>query len=81
MDNRAPQIYEASEALPGPFAGRTMSFHDARGLIVDPVAVLAIFDDLITNFAALDVGSGSVAPTDAGGVRTLPESGRNRSGR
>lgn len=71
MDKRAPQIYEAGEALPGPFAGRTMSFHDARALIVDPAAVVAIFDDLITNFAALDVSSGSVALTGAGGVRTI----------
>ncbi|MBE2319353.1 hypothetical protein DVA67_025480 [Solirubrobacter sp. CPCC 204708] len=30
-----------------------MSFHDARGLIVDPVAVAALFNDLATAFPAL----------------------------
>ncbi len=36
---------------------RTVSFHDARGLVVDPVAVGALFGDLVTGFPALVFGA------------------------
>ena len=68
-DNRAPQTYEPGELLP--FA-HPMSFHDNRGLIIDPIAIAAIFADLISAFPALalDFSSGT-GPDGAGGVATI----------
>lgn len=65
--DRSPQTYEPGESL-----GRTepMSFHDSRGLIIDPVAIAAIFDDLITTFPALDF-SGGAGTGGAGGVGSI----------
>jgi len=62
--NVAPEIYEPGEALP---SATTLSFHDHRGLILDPVAVAGVFDDLMTFQGALNhqgvqpgTGQGSV---------------------
>ncbi|WP_299655923.1 hypothetical protein [uncultured Tateyamaria sp.] len=65
--DRSPQTYEPGESL-----GRNepMSFHDSRGLIIDPVAVAALFDDLITAFPALDF-SGGAGTGGAGGVGSI----------
>ncbi|GGX65936.1 hypothetical protein GCM10007385_38890 [Tateyamaria omphalii] len=65
--DRSPQTYEPGESL-----GRSepMSFHDHRGLIIDPVAVAALFDDLITAFPALDSSDGG-GTGGAGGVGTI----------
>ena len=70
-DNQSPQIYDAAEALPTAAANKAISFHDARGLIVDPVAVAAMLDDLMTNLPALDVTNGATPTTGAGGVRSV----------
>lgn len=65
--DRSPQTYEPGESL-----GRNepMSFHDSRGLIIDPVAVAALFDDLITAFSALDFSDGA-GTAGAGGVGSI----------
>ncbi|MET0178905.1 MAG: hypothetical protein ABW194_00285, partial [Novosphingobium sp.] len=69
--NISPQLTDAGEVLPGGAGGQALSFHDARGLIVDPIAVAAMLDDLSTAFPALDVSAGGTPPTGAGGVRTV----------
>ena len=65
--DRSPQTWD-----PGDVLNRTepMSFHDHRGLIVDPVAVAAIFDDLMGQFPALDASSGA-ARNGPGGVASI----------
>ncbi len=67
VPDRSPQIYE-----PGDDLNRTepMSFHDNRGLIVDPIAVAAIFTDLIAAFPALDFSKGGTTG-GAAGVATI----------
>ncbi|WP_299046099.1 hypothetical protein [uncultured Tateyamaria sp.] len=67
VPDRSPQTYEPGESL-----GRSepMSFHDSRGLIIDPIAVAALFDDLITTFPALDFSDGA-GTGGAGGVGTI----------
>ncbi|MFN8477779.1 MAG: hypothetical protein U0074_08200 [Kouleothrix sp.] len=49
-----PQWYEADEALTGA-SNVQVSFHDGRGLIIDPIAVAAMFADLLAAFPALQV--------------------------
>ncbi|MEM7056369.1 MAG: hypothetical protein AAF557_02155 [Pseudomonadota bacterium] len=70
VPDRSPQTYEPAESL-----GRNepMSFHDSRGLIIDPIAVAAIFDDLITAFPALDAsnGAGTAGPGGVGAIAGL----------
>lgn len=65
--DRSPQTWD-----PGDVMNRTepMSFHDHRGLIVDPVAVAAIFDDLMGVFPAIDASNGA-ARNGVGGVATI----------
>ena len=65
--DRSPQTYE-----PGELLGRAepMSFHDNRGLIIDPIAIAALFADLLTAFPALDA-SGGASTGGAGGVATI----------
>lgn len=67
VPDRSPQTYEPGDNLPD---SEPMSFHDNRGLIVDPISVAAIFTDLILAFPALDFSSGgnTAAP---GGVSTI----------
>lgn len=67
VPDRSPQTYAPGDAL-----NRTepMSFHDHRGLIVDPVAVAAILDDLMTAFPALDTSNGATR-NGAGGVAAI----------
>lgn len=67
VPDRSPQTWEAGDTLN---RSEPMSFHDHRGLIVDPVAVAAILDDLMTAFPALDA-SGGAARNGAGGVATI----------
>lgn len=56
MPDRSPQTWEPGEAL-----NRTdaMSFHDNRGLIIDPIAVAALFAELMTTYPALDASDGA----------------------
>ena len=63
--------FAAGEALG--FSGqRPISFHDARGLPIDPIAVGALFGDLLTAFPALAFGdSGMPARTTAGGLNAV----------
>ncbi|MDK3074317.1 hypothetical protein QO034_14515 [Sedimentitalea sp. JM2-8] len=65
--DRSPQTYEPGEALP---RTEPMSFHDNRGLIIDPIAVAAIFADLVAAFPALD-HSGGAGTGGAGGVASI----------
>ena len=67
MPDRSPQVYEPGETLN---RAEPMSFHDNRGLIIDPIAVAAIFADLITAFPALDASNGA-ATGGSGGVATI----------
>lgn len=69
--NTSPQSYDANDDLPAGASGKLMSFHDARGLIVDPIAVAAILDDLLATFPALDFTAGGVSATGPGGVRAI----------
>lgn len=69
--NTSPQSYDPGETLPAGAAGLALSFHDSRGLIVCPVAVAAMLNDLMTAFPALDFSKGATAPTGAGGMRTI----------
>lgn len=69
--NQAPQSYDPGDVLPPDAAGKRLSFHDGRGLIVDPVAVAAMLDDLLSAFPALDISAGATAATGAGGVRSV----------
>lgn len=65
--DRSPQTWEPGDTLP---RTEPYSFHDHRGLIVDPVAVAALFDDLMTAFPALDASNGA-ARNGAGGVASI----------
>ncbi len=59
--------YEADELLSG---GGKVSFHDARGLIIDPIYVACMFADLQTWLTGL-LTKNPTAPTVAGGVQTI----------
>ncbi|MEO7040977.1 MAG: hypothetical protein ABI035_01830 [Gemmatimonadaceae bacterium] len=59
--------YEADELLG---AGGTVSFHDSRGLILDPVYVACMFSDLQNWLAGL-LPKSPVASSVAGGVQTI----------
>ncbi len=67
IPDRSPQTYEPGETMS---RSEPMSFHDNRGLIIDPVAVAAIFADLIATFPALDHSNG-VGTGGPGGVATI----------
>ncbi|MEM1160904.1 MAG: hypothetical protein AAGJ28_08220, partial [Pseudomonadota bacterium] len=69
MPDRSPQTYEPGESL-----GRTepMSFHDNRGLIIDPFAIAAILDDLVNTFPALDFSNGA-SRAGAGGLTSIAQ--------
>ncbi|MBN1240991.1 MAG: hypothetical protein JXB36_21005 [Gammaproteobacteria bacterium] len=66
--DRSPQTYEPGETLP---RTEPMSFHDNRGLVIDPIAVAALFADLIAAFPALDFTDGGTGTAGAGGVATI----------
>src|SRR6266508_2599285 len=58
--------FQAGEALG--FAGpRAVSFHDARGLPIDPLAVAAVYADLIGFLPALSFGHASMPALGAAG--------------
>src|SRR5690606_2568789 len=61
-----PQIYLAGETLDDGTA--TVSFHDARGLPIDPVAMAHLWNDLIVFRAALqNANTFAGTPADPGG--------------
>jgi len=57
LPNQSPQTYAAGASLA---RSEPMSFHDNRGLIIDPIAVAAIYVDLITEFPALQASTGNI---------------------
>jgi hypothetical protein len=65
----SPVLLDAGEVFP-PGGMLTLSFHDARGLIICPIAVAALLDDLMTALPALDVSNGA-ARSNPGGVRRI----------
>lgn len=67
--DRSPQTYDAGEDLGH---SSPMSFHDGRGLIIDPVALAALFASLIGAGAlpALDQTAGS-PPAGAGDIANI----------
>ncbi len=65
--NVSPETYEPGEGIEHL---EPMSFHDNRGLIIDPIAVAAIFADLLGAFPALDFSDGDATDGD-GGVATV----------
>lgn len=57
------------DGAPLNFGNAVVSFHDHRGLIIDPVAVAAIFADLIGTWPALRMSPGNALnESDAGGL-------------
>lgn len=69
VPDRSPRTFEPGESL-----GRTepMSFHDNRGLIIDPFAMAAILDDLVNTFPALDFSNGA-SRVGAGGLTSIAQ--------
>ena len=65
----SPVLLDAGDLLPAG-GSLSISFHDARGLIIDPIAVAAMLDDLMTALPALDISNGA-ARTNPGGVRSI----------
>lgn len=63
----APIQANVSEDL---FAGN-LSFHDERGMIIDPIAVASFFLDLTNIFNALSSGSGGSGVTVPGSVNSI----------
>lgn len=68
---KTDQFYEPDATLP---VSGNISFHDNRGLIVDPIYVASLFDDLLTFLPALKPASVTGAVTDAaGGIRPIAQ--------
>jgi hypothetical protein len=65
-----PQWYEGEESLTGASNASNVqiSFHDGRGLIIDPVAVAAMFADLLAAFPALQVPGAGGTVSGPGGL-------------
>ncbi len=71
---RTAQWYEADEALfdpSGPALNGVISFHDNRGLIVDPLYVASMLSDLLTQFLGLLVANAGGPANGAGGVTSI----------
>ena len=67
-----PQIYLARETLLGQPGSAVVSFHDARGLPIDPIAVAQLWADLLTFRPALqNTDPFPARPMDAGGVGNM----------
>ncbi len=64
------QFFEPNTALP---VTGSISFHDSRGLIVDPIYVASLFDALLTWLPGLKPNAVAGSVTDAGGVRTISQ--------
>lgn len=70
-ENKAPQIYEAGLGLSAGSASKLISFHDHRGLIIDPIAVAAMLHDLADTFSALRQPAGAALATGAGSLQEI----------
>lgn len=64
------QFFEADDNLP---VTGSVSFHDHRGLIVDPIYVACVFDDLLSWLPALRPASVAGSVTDSNGVRPVSQ--------
>ncbi len=77
VPDETPRRIEAGDTIPAPIGGvplpapLVVSFHDARGLIICPVAVAAMFADLTTGLPALLYAKAAGAKTDAGGLNPI----------
>lgn len=69
--NQAPQVYDAGSDLPATSASQLISFHDHRGLIIDPIAVAAMLHDLANTYAALRQPADAAMATGAGSVQDI----------
>lgn len=67
---KSARWYEADEFIDTDKSGGKISFHDARGLIIDPIYVACMFTDLQTWLTGL-LTRNPTAPTVAGGVKTI----------
>ncbi|HKQ04764.1 MAG TPA: hypothetical protein VJ464_06500 [Blastocatellia bacterium] len=69
------QIFEADAPLPSlgnfDFSSQDISFHDERGLIIDPVYVAALFADLLAAFPALQPAGVTGGVGDVGGINSV----------
>lgn len=70
-ENSAPQLCEAGFALPAASAGKLLSFHDHRGLIIDPLAVAAMLHDLANTYAAVRQPAGAAMENGAGSLQEI----------
>lgn len=69
---KAPEWFLASETLdPGPAGSYAVSFHDARGLIIDPVAAAHMLRDLLTWRPGLLSVMGGLGTASPGGVDAI----------
>lgn len=60
------------DGAPANFGNAPVSFHDHRGLIIDPIAVAAMFADLTDNWPALRMSPGNALnESDAGGLDSI----------
>ncbi|QHS52276.1 hypothetical protein [Edaphobacter sp. 12200R-103] len=65
------QFYDADATLP---VNGDISFHDGRGLIVDPIYVASLFDHLLTWLPGLQPAGVTGGPGDAGtGIRAIAQ--------
>jgi hypothetical protein len=76
VPDETPRRIEAGDPVPAPLGTPlptpvVISFHDPRGLIICPVAVAALFADLITGLPGLRYAKATGAPGDAGGLTPI----------
>ncbi|HET9956121.1 MAG TPA: hypothetical protein VFQ61_16555 [Polyangiaceae bacterium] len=65
------QFFDADEVLP---VTGSISFHDGRGLILDPIYVACLFEDLLAWLPALKPASVSASVNDTGGIHAAAQS-------
>ncbi|GAA4012904.1 hypothetical protein [Actimicrobium antarcticum] len=76
LPNETPRRIEAGDPVPAPLgtplpAPVVVSFHDSRGLIICPVAVAAMFADLVSALPGLLYARATGATGDAGGLTPI----------
>jgi len=67
-NDQSPEFYECDTQMP---VTGTISFHDSRGLIIDPLAVASIFADLLLALPALADARFRAPPNGPGGVASI----------
>ena len=71
-NDQAPEFYECDSQMP---VTGMISFHDSRGLIIDPLAVAGIFADLLVALPGLADARFRAAPNGPGGVGSIASLG------